>query len=107
MLYVVLFEDNLNLGADVRWQNMPAHLVFLERNAGRIKAAGPLRALSGEPAGGLWMVEADDPENVHALVKEDVLAHGTAQLGARSELVASVCRWQAADLMQSVDRMSA
>ena len=71
MLYVVLFEDNVNLGADVRQQNMPAHLAFLERNAARIKAAGPLRALSGEPAGGLWIVEANDPETVHALVKED------------------------------------
>ena len=38
MLYVVLFEDNPSLGADVRRQHMPAHLSFLERNAARIKA---------------------------------------------------------------------
>jgi uncharacterized protein YciI len=50
---------------------MAAHLAFLERNAARINEAGPLRALSGEPAGGLWIVEANDPETVHALVKED------------------------------------
>jgi uncharacterized protein YciI len=67
MLYAVLFEDNENLGSDVRRQHMPSHLAFLERNASRIKAAGPLRA----PAGGLWLVEADSPDVVDALVKED------------------------------------
>src|SRR2546421_12396005 len=71
MLYVVLFEDNANLGTDVRRQHMPAHLSFLEKNAGRIKAAGPLRAPSGDPAGGLWVVEAESPDVVDALVKED------------------------------------
>jgi uncharacterized protein len=49
MLYVVLFEDNATLGADVRRRHMAAHLSFLEHNAARIKAAGPLRALSGDP----------------------------------------------------------
>jgi len=71
MLYVVLFEDNANLGTDVRRQHMPAHLSFLQKNAGRIKAAGPLRAPSGDPAGGLWVVEAESPDVVDALVKED------------------------------------
>jgi uncharacterized protein len=71
MLYAVLFEDNPSLGADIRRQHMPAHLSFLERNAARIKAAGPLRTSSGDPAGGLWIVEADRPEAVDALVKED------------------------------------
>ena len=68
MLYAVLFEDDPNLGADVRRQHMAAHLAFLERNAARIKAAGPLR---GDPAGGLWVVEADSAAAVDALVKED------------------------------------
>jgi len=71
MLYVVLFEDDPNLGSDVRGQYMPAHLSFLDRNAARIKAAGPLRASSGDPAGGLWIVEADSPDAVDALVRED------------------------------------
>src|SRR5258706_16267359 len=71
MLYVVLFEDNANLGTDVRRQHMPAHLSFLEKNAGRIKAAGPLRAPSGDPAGGLWIVEAESPDGGDALVKAD------------------------------------
>ena len=67
MLYAVLFEDNENLGPDVRRQHMPSHLAFLERNASRIKAAGPLRAPAGDPAGGLWLVEADSPGVVDAL----------------------------------------
>jgi uncharacterized protein len=71
MLYIVLFEDNPNLGTDVRRQHMPAHLSFLEKNAARIKAAGPLRATSGEPAGGLWVVEAESPDVVDTLVKDD------------------------------------
>jgi len=64
MLYVVLFEDSASAGTDIRRQHMPAHLSFLEKNAARIKAAGPLRALSGDPAGG-------NPDVVDALVKDD------------------------------------
>jgi uncharacterized protein YciI len=71
MLYAVLFEDDPNLGSDVRRQHMPAHLSFLQRNAARIKAAGPLRVSSGDSAGGLWIVEADSPDAADALVRED------------------------------------
>jgi uncharacterized protein YciI len=71
MLYAVLFEDNVNLSSDLRREHTPSHLAFLERNASRIKAAGPLRASAGDPAGGLWLVEADSPDVVDALVKED------------------------------------
>ena len=71
MLYAVLFEDNPDLGADVRRQNMPAHLAFLERNGSRIKSAGPLRTATGDAAGGLWIVETDSADSVDALVKED------------------------------------
>jgi uncharacterized protein len=71
MFYAVLFEDNTDLGSDTRRRYMPAHLSFLERNASRIKAAGPLLASSGDPAGGLWLVEADNLDVVDALVEED------------------------------------
>jgi uncharacterized protein len=71
MLYAVLLEDNEALGADIRRQHLPARLSFLEKNASRIKATGPLRASSGDPVGGLWLVEADSPDVVDALVKED------------------------------------
>jgi uncharacterized protein len=71
MLYAVRFEDNPNFGSDVRRQHLSAHLAFLEKHAALIKAAGPLRALSGDPAGGLWIVDADSPGVIDALVKED------------------------------------
>jgi len=71
MLYAVLFEDNANVAADIRRRHMPDHLSFLDKHAGQIKAAGPLRAASGDPAGGLWVVEAESCEAVGALVKED------------------------------------
>jgi uncharacterized protein YciI len=73
MLYVVLFEDDTTLGSDIRGRHMPGHLSFLEANAERIKAAGPLRASAGDPVGGLWLVEADSSEIVDRLVKADPL----------------------------------
>jgi uncharacterized protein YciI len=71
MLYVVLFEDEMTLGPDLRSRHMPAHLSFLQANAASIRAAGPLRTTTGEPAGGLWLVEAEDQTRVDDLVKED------------------------------------
>lgn len=71
MLYAVLFEDDSARAAEIRREVLPAHLAFLERNAAHIQAAGPLRARSGEPAGGLWLVQADDPAAVDALVRAD------------------------------------
>ncbi|HKU96433.1 MAG TPA: YciI family protein [Vineibacter sp.] len=71
MLYAVLFEDNADK-AHVRDRHMGDHLAFLERNANTIVAAGPLRAAAdGMPAGGLWLVEADDAATVDALTRAD------------------------------------
>jgi uncharacterized protein YciI len=71
MLYAVLFEDNPDLGVDVRRRHMTAHLAFLERHSTAIKAAGPLQTIQGESAGGLWLVEAENPDAIDDLVKED------------------------------------
>lgn len=71
MLYAVLFEDNAELGGEVRLQHMPAHLAFLESNAAKINAAGPLVSSEGHAGGGLWLVEAQGHDEVEALVKED------------------------------------
>ena len=71
MLFVVLFEDNPNLAADVRQTHMPQHLSFLETNASAIRSAGPMRTISNEPAGGLWIVEANTAEEVEDLVEQD------------------------------------
>jgi uncharacterized protein len=70
MLFAVMFEDNTQ-GAGIRRQHMPAHLAFLESHGGAIRAAGPLLTPTGDPAGGLWLVEADAAEAVDALVRDD------------------------------------
>jgi uncharacterized protein YciI len=71
MLYAVLFEDDPTR-ADMRARHMPDHLAFLERNARQVQAAGPLKlAADGTPAGGLWLVEADNARAVQALVEAD------------------------------------
>ncbi len=70
-IYAVLFEDNP--GTDhLRQQHMPEHLAFLSAHADQINAAGPLTdAASGDPAGGLWLVQADSRTGVESLVRED------------------------------------
>ena len=71
MMFAVLFEDNSEL-AEMRTRHMPDHLAFLECSADAVQAAGPLKdAASGEGAGGLWIVQADDHDAVRALVEED------------------------------------
>jgi uncharacterized protein len=71
MRFVVLFEDDLAAGIDVRRKHMPEHLAFLERSALKVVAAGPLKASDGRDAGGLWLVDVADPSEVDALVKQD------------------------------------
>jgi uncharacterized protein YciI len=71
MLYVVLFEDDASR-AEMRTQHMPDHLAFLERNARVIHAAGPLTDTRDRaPAGGLWLVEGDNLDEVCALYRAD------------------------------------
>lgn len=71
MIYAVLFDDNEDC-AEMRTRHMSDHLAFLERNSDRISAAGPLRDTQADaPAGGLWLVEADSPQAVRALVETD------------------------------------
>ncbi|MGE0120158.1 MAG: YciI family protein [Dongiaceae bacterium] len=71
MLYIVMFEDDSSR-AEMRQRYMQDHLAFLERNADRIRAAGPLRdAATDVPAGGLWLVEAESADVVTALYRED------------------------------------
>jgi len=71
MLYAVLFTDQPNR-LNVRSRLMPQHLEFLEHHRERIRAAGPLvHASANEPAGGLWLVDANDDGEVVELVHAD------------------------------------
>lgn len=71
MLYAVFFEDNPAADPNLRKNHMPAHLAFLARHAVTVRAAGPLLACADEPPGGLWLVEAEDADEVTALIKDD------------------------------------
>ena len=71
MKYAVLFEDNDEF-AHMRPKFMDEHLQFLDTNRGRIDIAGPLKDANGNaPAGGLWIVDADNAEQVRELVEAD------------------------------------
>jgi uncharacterized protein len=71
MDYAVLFEDNEEK-AGKRAEFMKEHLAFLRSNAAQISAAGPIKdAENGSPAGGLWLVSAQNREEVVNLVMAD------------------------------------
>lgn len=70
-LFAVLFEDHAAEADEIRRRHMPDHLAFLERQGAAIRAAGPLRAADGTPAGGLWLVDAASAQDVERLVQAD------------------------------------
>jgi uncharacterized protein YciI len=71
MKFVVMFEDNLDADPDIRKTHMEAHLSFLENNGDVIDSAGPVSSLSGEPAGGVWIVDCESGEDVERLIHGD------------------------------------
>ncbi len=71
MMFALLFEDD-DSHADMRSKFMSNHLAFLASNAKSIHGAGPLKdAGNAEPAGGLWIVEADNLQQVRLLIEAD------------------------------------
>lgn len=75
MNFIVTFEDNETMG-HIREKYLDNHFSFLTSNQKSIQSAGPLFHLSSgesadDSAGGMWIVEADSEEDVHALVKSD------------------------------------
>ncbi|NLS00274.1 hypothetical protein HGP17_25895 [Rhizobium sp. P38BS-XIX] len=70
-LFAVLFEDDRENAVALRKAYLQRHFGFLEANAASIRTAGPLSKEADAFAGGLWLVEADNAEDVDRLVKED------------------------------------
>ncbi len=71
MMFVLLFEDN-DARAAMRPKYMAEHLAFLNQNKNNIQAAGPLKdSTNGNPAGGIWIVEADNSAQVQCLIEQD------------------------------------
>lgn len=71
MHYIVLFEDAPDADPGLRMRHMPAHLDFLESAAPQVLSAGPLRDGDGQPAGGLWIVNAESLAAVEQLISRD------------------------------------
>ena len=71
MKFIVLLEDSDDADPGLRSRHMSAHLTFLESNASKVDAAGPLFKVDGANAGGLWIVEADGAESIERLIHED------------------------------------
>jgi uncharacterized protein YciI len=69
MRFIVLFEDD-PAKADIRPRLMPQHQAFLAANRKAVLEAGPLSE-AGAPAGGLWLVEAEDAAAVQRLIEAD------------------------------------
>jgi uncharacterized protein YciI len=72
MNYCVLFEED-DRHAPMRKQHRAAHIAYqTQHHRESLEAAGPLReAEGGRPAGGLWIVEAENADAVRALVEAD------------------------------------
>lgn len=71
MFYAVLFEDDPKADPEIRGRHMDAHLSYLTEKRDAVQAAGPLLEADGSPAGGLWLVEAENAEEVDRLVRAD------------------------------------
>ncbi len=71
MKFIILFEDNPEADPDIRKTHMSRHLEFLEAHADKIEAAGPLTDTARKGRDGLWIVEADDVEDLERLVRKD------------------------------------
>lgn len=71
MKFIILFEDAPDANPDIRKTHMVKHLDFLERNADKIEAAGPLSDTYGQGRDGLWIVEAGTEDEVDRLVHQD------------------------------------
>ncbi len=71
MLFAVLLQDVPENASAIRREHLPSHLDFLDANGASIRAAGPLRQMEGAAAGGLWLVEAADRQEVERLIKAD------------------------------------
>lgn len=71
-LFAILFEDEPANAAAIRGEYLSDHLDFLQVSGNFIRAAGPLRHPDESAVGGgLWLVEAQNTEEVERLLKED------------------------------------
>ncbi|MGH1466467.1 MAG: YciI family protein [Cognatishimia sp.] len=71
MKYVVLFEDNPETDLCTRLSYLPLHLAYLEKNAEQITAVGGLSDADDIGRGDLWVLSAENEDEVVRFVRED------------------------------------
>jgi len=70
-LYIVQFEDKPNMG-ELRDKLLKSHFEFLDRVKDRVLVPGSMREVpSDKPLGGLWIIEANDENEVKEIFKDD------------------------------------
>ncbi len=73
MLFALICTDKPG-HLQVRLDNRPAHLAWLESLGAGTKAAGPFLGGDGKPSGSLVIIEADDLDAAEALAAKDPYA---------------------------------
>jgi uncharacterized protein YciI len=88
MLFALICTDKPN-SLDVRQNNRPAHLAFLENLGSDMKAAGPFVDDEGKPTGSLVIIQAENLAAAKAIAAQDPYA--TA--GLFSSVVIKPWKW--------------
>lgn len=71
MLFIVQFEDHQNV-SELRKELFDSHIAFLDRMKERVLVPGSMREVpSDEPIGGLWIVDAENEDEVREIFKDD------------------------------------
>lgn len=73
MLFALICTDKPS-SLDIRKNNRPDHLAFLEKLGGNLKAAGPFVDDEGNPTGSLVVINADDKAAAAAIAAQDPYA---------------------------------
>lgn len=73
MLFALICKDKPN-ALEVRMQNRPDHLAFLQALDDKLKAGGPLLDDAGSPNGSLVIIEASDQAAAREIAGRDPYA---------------------------------
>jgi uncharacterized protein len=71
MLFIVQFEDRPDV-QEIRQKLFQSHIEFLDRQKDKVLVPGSMREVpTDKPLGGLWIVDAEDEDEVKELFKDD------------------------------------
>jgi uncharacterized protein len=71
MLFIVQFEDRPDV-QEIRQKLFQSHIEFLDRQKAKVLVPGSMREVpTDKPLGGLWIVDAEDEDEVKELFKDD------------------------------------